>query len=239
MQGRGIRGTLLVLMAGYLGGIAFVVACDDGPEDVDAQDAGQGGDTGDCQCIVNGPIAIEEPVTVTGNVAVPEPVEITGTVDLATQPVPVDVTGQPVEVNATINPTMPVRVVAGADFKGVTTQVRSGLEGWATFNADCDAAFAGSRTCTDQEILNTFPGPTPGSDAWILWTTRAAFHDGSNAHVFNALGVASSSSNMNCTDNNNPSPFSVNAGSGFILTAGGNFTRADCQNAYVVACCGL
>ncbi|MBW2456072.1 MAG: hypothetical protein JRI68_16255 [Deltaproteobacteria bacterium] len=237
MEGKGMRGTLLVLVAGYLGGVAFVVACDSGPEDVDAQDAGQGGD--DCQCTVNGPIAIEEPVTVTGNVSIPEPLTVTGTVDLATQPLPVEVTGQPIDVNATIDPTMPIRVIAGADFKGVTTQSRTGTDGWATLNADCDAAFAGSRTCTDQEILNTFPGPTPGSDAWILWTTRAAYHDGTTAHVFNALGVASSSSSMNCADHNNPSPFSINSGAGFILTSGGNFGRGDCQNSYVVACCGL
>ncbi len=238
MQLSRLRGVLLVLGAGFFGGVVFVMACGNGPDEVEALDAGQGGGADDCQCIVSGPIAIEEPVTVTGAVSVPEPVTVTGTVALADQPVSVTVSGQPIDVNAAIDPSVPLRVIHGADFKGVTTTPRSGTAGWATLNADCDAAFPGSRTCTDQEILNTFPGPTPGTDSWVLWTTRAAYHDGT-PYIYNAFGVATMTDTMNCADNNSPSPFSVGVGSGLLLTTQGNFAKSDCQNMHVVACCGL
>ncbi len=238
MQLSGVRGLLMVLGAGFVGGVVFVMACGSGPDEVEAQDAGQGGGADDCQCTVSGPIAIEEPVTVTGEVSVTQPVAVTGTVELASLPLSVEVTGQPLEVNAAIDPNVLLRVVTGAAFKGITTTPRSGTAGWATFNGDCDAAFASSRTCTDQEILNTFPGPTPGTDSWILWTTQAAYHDGS-PHIYNAFGVAATATSMNCADANSPSPFSANAGAGLLLTTQGNFARSDCQNMHVVACCGL
>jgi hypothetical protein len=238
MQRSSMRGVLLVLGAGFLGGVVFVVACGTGPDDVEAHDAGQGGGAEDCQCTVSGPIAVEQPVTVIGEVSVSDAVTVTGIVELDNQPVSVIVSGQPIDVNAAIDPNVPLRVIHGADFKGVTSTPRAGTAGWGTFNADCDAAFPGSRTCTDDEILNTFPGPVPGSDSWVLWTTRAAYDDG-NPHMFNAFGVAVATDTMNCSDHNSPSPFSVGGGEGFLLTTQGNFAKSDCQNMHVVACCGL
>ena len=59
-------------------------------------------------------------------------------------------------------------------YLGVTETARVGDRGYGTMNGDCEALWPRSRMCTDVQILNTYPAPSPAAEAWVFTTIAAA-----------------------------------------------------------------
>ena len=221
-------------------GLLVVAGCSD-------SEAPKGKQAGDgCQgCTLEQPVqvALEGPVAVVNDgdgalrvrvddaIAVQGPVEVTGAVavTLPDEPVRCVVEEQPGAVRV---------VRQGAGFRGATQTVRRGDAGLGTLNADCHAAFAGSRICTDQEILfNSFPVPTLQADAWIFVRSVGGGHSGieTTQSITGRLWNGATLSNQNCR----LFQTAAQQTSGIVFTAAGSLGNATCDQERPVACCGL
>jgi hypothetical protein len=136
--------------------------------------------------------------------------------------------------NAPVAPSMErrVRLVAA------TTTLRVGNEGLDVMNDDCDAAFAGSRMCTDMEVYHQLPGGNPGADAWVMFTVSAAVTGSQQGGFFDPIGLPLAANQLpNCINSSTVHPFATTSGNTVILTTAGTFGVKDCSSSAVVACC--
>ncbi len=136
--------------------------------------------------------------------------------------------------NGGVNPT----------YVGITSTQRTCDVGLAQLNEDCDTEYPGSRLCTDQWILNSFPAPVPGENAYILFVPTA----GNSGPVYNVFGMHAQFY-VNCPSGTEwtaaPGPFTnstpVYSGRYYalILQSDGGLTLAGCSAYlnYRSACC--
>lgn len=131
------------------------------------------------------------------------------------------------------------------EYVGVTATQRGCGDGLAQLNADCAAAYPGSKLCTDQWILNTFPAPVPGVGAYVLYVPLS-----SGATTTNNVFGMFLSDNMypNCPSGSNyatAGPFTNDSPSysqryySLTLEPDGNFALRECgpSASYVATCC--
>ena len=125
-------------------------------------------------------------------------------------------------------------------YVGAGATARAVNAGLGTFHADCAAAFANARMCTDVEVLHSFPAPAPGAEALVV-TTVTTFegvrhYTGAGLRILTS--TVSSTSDLNCngsglfTSASQYDRFSY-------LNAAGNPRSGSCDTAttYVAACC--
>jgi hypothetical protein len=216
---RKVSQVALLLAAGAAIGIAAVAACG-GP--MNRADAGNGTDAGGGGGVCcTGPVEIQQPISVTVDDTTPIDVNITNTI-------PVDVT----------LPSPLMVAIAVPTFKGVTTAVFDGAGGWDTMNASCSLSFPGSRVCTDRDLMNTYPAPVPGTDAWMV-TLPYAMSAGNPAPSWGGWADTGLST-ANCATSFEPRIFSTAAGGGntYVITASGDFDSRSCMDLHPAACCG-
>jgi hypothetical protein len=184
-------------------------------------DAGNGTDAGGAGGVCcTGPVEIQQPISVTVDDTTPIDVNITNTI-------PVDVTlPSPLPVSTTI-PT----------FKGVTTAVFDGAGGWPTMNASCDLTFPGARVCTDRDLMNTYPAPAPGADAWMVATLGTNTSNGAQPFWGGWSPPSTSTGSINCGGVSSRI-FEETSGSSFVVTASGDFDVRLCASMHPAACCG-
>ena len=58
-------------------------------------------------------------------------------------------------------------------YLGVTTQVRAADVGLPLMNKDCATTYGAARMCTLSQVLDSYPAPSPGAEAWIYWDPGA------------------------------------------------------------------
>lgn len=198
---------------------------------------------------ITGVVAIappEQPLPVSGAVTVRnEPgdalaVRVEGTVTVA-EPVAVTLPDAPIRciIDNNGNQQGPLRgTLQGATYKGATEIARDGGVGMGRLNADCHAAFPGSRICTDQEILfNSFPVPTVQTDAWIFMRSVGGGHSG----IQTTQTIAGRIWDGRLLTNQNCRLFQDRTGnySGIVFTAAGSLGNTPCDQERVAACCGI
>ncbi len=213
---KSLFGIIFGLMIGVAGTTAFIVACDNGPNNAKAQSE----ESSNCTCtFADQTLSLEEPITVNGTVAVQEPVTVDGTVSLGQQPIEVR--------------------ISSPKFLGITDVERAGDEGFGTLNNDCNDAYPGSRMCTDIQLINSFPAPQPSNGAYVLMTVAAlSVYTINDTPISLTVGTYGhiSTNGMNCIANDGL--FATTSGTALVLRPSGNMGRTGCGTSNRTACCG-
>jgi len=131
---------------------------------------------------------------------------------------------------------------SGYELKGFSATNRGGNGGLLGMNAACAATFAGSRTCTSTEVLETrnVPTITSNADAWVRPSFSPVATGGGAASVaLDASGVASpNSSNGATADDLTCRGWIANGALGLSVNKNGSFRLVGCDSSRPVACCG-
>ena len=128
-------------------------------------------------------------------------------------------------------------------YLGITSSTYAGNAGLAAMNTDCAATYGMARVCTDVEVFNTLPFPTPDTDAWILAEDFIIDEGGTDFLSKYGLRFEAPSSmyGMNCSFS--PTGLFATYSSSIetiYLTSGGEFAVTTCGASEMpAACCGL
>ena len=141
----------------------------------------------------------------------------------AQAPKQVEVINDPLAVEV-VNPAPPSPPVRW-QLVGFTAATMVGTVGPLEIARVCAAEFAGSRTCTSAEILDTTDPPVVNGEAWV----RPAFLFGLGTTPLDASGVREHYLDYSC----NSGAFALR------VDAAGGFRTAPCSEPRAVACCAL
>ena len=117
-------------------------------------------------------------------------------------------------------------------YVGATATAFDGGQGLFTYNLACNAAHAGSRMCTSEEVMNTINPPIVGSPGEAAWV-RPLYQPGGRVDL--ALVDASGQLATGACEG-----WSVTGGSGLTIDLDdGAFHRNSCASARRITCCAL
>lgn len=129
-------------------------------------------------------------------------------------------------------------------YKGLSLVARKAEAGvgLSTFDSDCHAAYAKSRMCTEQQVLESFPAPVPGAEAFVRMVPVAWFQSLAIGYTGQTLSLGNQYHGPNCGYVNSAA-FTVSSVGGsnaqtMVLNAKGDLLAGPCATARPAACCG-